>query len=102
MTPEAFRAPFTAAGGWGTYAQMRSAGKQAHSLEIKHGRTFVKTLALELPPGATAKRAAARLGGKAVGVRLAQKGTRVEAVFDQKLELKLNQKLDVELILGPV
>ena len=101
LTPEAFRAPFTAAGGWGTYAQKRSAGKQAHSLEIKHGRTFVKTLALELPPGATAKRAAARLGGKAVGVRLAQKDTRVEVVFDQRLELKSNQKLDVELILGP-
>jgi hypothetical protein len=97
LTPEDFRAPFTVAGGWGTYAQKRSAGKQSHSLEIKHGRTLVKMLAVDLPQGATAKGVAARLGGKAVGARFVQNGPRVEVVFDQKLELKPNLKLEIEL-----
>ena len=97
LTPEKFRAAFTAAGGWGTYVQKRLAGKQTHSLEIKHGRTFVKALSVDLAPEAKARSVAARLGSRPVAARLTQNGPRVEIVFSQKLELIPDRKLELEL-----
>jgi len=81
LTPENFKAPFTAAGGWGSYAQQRTAGQQTHRLEVKHGRVGVRTLAVELPPGTTATSVTATLGGKAVAVTVTQHGTRAEIAF---------------------
>ena len=87
LTPEDFRAPFTAAGGWGTYAQKRIAGKQHHTLEIRHGKTRVKTLVIEIPEGAKAKTVTASIGEKAVTATLRQQGIRIEIAFGEPITL---------------
>jgi hypothetical protein len=97
LTPESFRAPFTIAGGWGTYEQKRAPGKQSHSLEIKHGQTTLKTLVVELAPDSTARHVNARLGGKTVPATLAQNEATVDVTFDEKLTLVPGRKLQVEL-----
>ena len=55
ITPEDFRAPFTAAEGWGTYAQTISGRDMKASLKLESGKLNLKTVALALPKGTTAR-----------------------------------------------
>jgi len=48
LTPDNFRAPFTAAEGWGTYAQQIVDGKLTAVIEIVHGSLRVESIALTL------------------------------------------------------
>ncbi len=49
ITPENFRAAFTAAQGWGSYKQTRGRGRQTCEVELRHGRLRLKTLSFETP-----------------------------------------------------
>jgi non-lysosomal glucosylceramidase len=49
LSPEKFRAPFTAAEGWGTYAQIIEHRSMNASLEIKFGELKLKTINLAWP-----------------------------------------------------
>ena len=56
LTPENFRAPFTAAEGWGTFEQKANFSGMHAALILKHGTLKVRTIALTLPehvPAAT-------------------------------------------------
>jgi non-lysosomal glucosylceramidase len=46
VTPDDFRAAFTAADGWGTFAQKRRGKALAATVQVKHGTLRLKTLAL--------------------------------------------------------
>ena len=48
LTPENFRAPFTAAEGWGTYEQKSEIPNLKSQITMKYGKLRVKTLALAL------------------------------------------------------
>jgi hypothetical protein len=49
LTPEAFKAAFTAAEGWGTFSQRRERAVQQEKLEVQWGRVALKSLAFALP-----------------------------------------------------
>ena len=44
LTPENFKAPFTAAEGWGTFTQTQTDGSQAATIELKYGKLRLSTL----------------------------------------------------------
>jgi uncharacterized protein (DUF608 family) len=48
VTPEDFRAAFTAAEGWGLYRQTRHPGGQACDIDVRYGRVRLRTLAFEV------------------------------------------------------
>ncbi|HUU95356.1 MAG TPA: GH116 family glycosyl hydrolase [Phycisphaerae bacterium] len=48
ITPENFRAAFTAAEGWGTFAQCREGEKQTEQIDVRWGRLRLKTLAFSV------------------------------------------------------
>lgn len=48
IRPEDFRAAFTAAEGWGLYRQERRGRRQTSTVEVRHGRVRVATLALDV------------------------------------------------------
>ncbi len=48
MTPNNFRAPFTAAEGWGTFGQQRTGKKMHAKILVRHGSLHVNTVALEV------------------------------------------------------
>ncbi|MBB4907563.1 GH116 family glycosyl hydrolase [Actinophytocola algeriensis] len=48
VTPEDFRAAFTAAEGWGLYRQKRGPGKQTCDIEVRFGEVRLKTLSFEV------------------------------------------------------
>jgi uncharacterized protein (DUF608 family) len=47
LTPDDFRAPFTAAEGWGTFAQARREAGMSASLLVRGGRLRIRTMSLE-------------------------------------------------------
>jgi len=81
MTPDDFRAAFTAAEGWGTLAQRRSARAQTGEIAVRRGRVRVRTLALELPEGTTLGEARVTLDGASIAVTARQDGRRVLLTF---------------------
>jgi hypothetical protein len=46
LSPDDFKAPFTAAAGWGTFTQRRSSATLSARIALKHGRLRVKTIGL--------------------------------------------------------
>ena len=46
LTPHDFKAPFTAAEGWGSFAQKRSGEIQENELELAYGRLRINTISL--------------------------------------------------------
>ena len=63
LTPENFRAPFTTAEGWGTYAQNFQLSTFNFQLSLKWGKLRLKTLALTPPAGASPTRCAINAKG---------------------------------------
>jgi len=63
LSAEDFRAAFTAAEGWGTFAQKREGRTQRATVDVKHGRLHLRTLEISLPESGQPKSVAVRLGG---------------------------------------
>lgn len=95
LTPEKFRAPFTAAKGWGTYSQTLRGGQLNGTLQIRHGTLGVIELTLELPEGARPVLAKCTLGGQACPAKLTFEGRRVRVAFEKRLELREQRDLQV-------
>ena len=47
MTPENFRAAFTAAEGWGTLEQIREGGRQRNRIVVRYGQVRLGAVTLE-------------------------------------------------------
>ncbi len=99
LTSENFKAPFTAAGGWGTYEQQRAGRTQFHSLAVKHGKVRVRTLAVELAAGANVSSVTVIIGKRILPARVSQEGSRVEVTFDEDQLLTAKAKLEVSIAL---
>jgi uncharacterized protein (DUF608 family) len=97
LTPENFRAPFTAAEGWGTFAQNISGSKMAASVEIKSGRLKLQTLHLTLANAPKTFAVTAKLDGSGVPVSCEIDDDRVKLTFAPGITIALGQKLSVEI-----
>jgi len=97
LTPEDFKAAFTAAEGWGTYRQRREGSTQSHLLDLKYGQLRLGTLAFALPPDATVRAATAMRGRNPVALAHAQRGSRVELTLNDAVTLRAGERLEVRL-----
>jgi hypothetical protein len=77
LTPDNFRAAFTAAEGWGTFSQKKEDGGLSVEVSVKWGRLRLKTLALEFIAPRPTERVRVTLGRKAVTAGFQQEGSRV-------------------------
>jgi uncharacterized protein (DUF608 family) len=77
LTPEDFKAFFTAAEGWGSLVQKRAASGQTNRVEVAWGRLTVRTLEFDVPDGAAGVRATVTAGGKKAEAQVSQDGRRV-------------------------
>jgi non-lysosomal glucosylceramidase len=100
MAPENFRAAFTAAGGWGTYGQLRAGSNQSHRLTVSHGRVRLRTLVVELPEGRRVISASVRLPKEGIPVTLTQTGLRATLQLAEDLWLDSETRFEVDLQLG--
>jgi hypothetical protein len=93
LTPADFRAAFTAADGWGTFAQKEEGGSRQAAIEVKWGGLRLRTVRLGgLGPG---QEVAAKLAGREVSASIAERDGRPVIRFDQELRLDAGQRLEL-------
>jgi hypothetical protein len=87
LTPDNFRAAFTAAGGWGTYEQNRTGTTQRHQITVRHGRVQLRTLRVELPEEVRVESVVVRIGNDESPVLLRQQNTMAELELETPVDL---------------
>jgi hypothetical protein len=97
LSPEKFRAPFTAAEGWGTYAQEHADSQQRHRIEVKWGKLRLRELSFAVPAGAQPTRLAVQRGNDIVPGTLTVKNSRAQIGFGADVILEAGQTLQVTL-----
>jgi non-lysosomal glucosylceramidase len=97
LTPENFRAPFTAAEGWGTFRQERDGRTQRAKLDIHWGRLRLRSLALELSAGAHPAKVTVRLGDRTVAATHAVDAGRCIITLAAEITVPQAGSLDVRI-----
>jgi uncharacterized protein (DUF608 family) len=97
LTPEDFKAAFTAAEGWGTFAQKREGGVQKETIEVKWGKLRVKTLSFALPADARPGKAAVSAGGRATQASLRVEDGRATVTLGAEATLSAGQKMEITI-----
>jgi uncharacterized protein (DUF608 family) len=100
ITPENFKAPFTAAEGWGSYSQRISGGTLRAELSVKHGKVPLRSISLVRPSAKAPHKVSAALDGKSLAASLSEKGGSALVAFDPEITLDAGQKLEVTISAG--
>ncbi|RYG49162.1 hypothetical protein EON79_02245, partial [bacterium] len=96
IDPDSFRAPFTLAEGWGTYAQNRSPSEFSATLALRHGSLSLSSLSVEVAEGQRVTEVSARHGDSPLAVRFVQTGSTVTILFEFALELRAGNALHIQ------
>jgi hypothetical protein len=88
-----FKAPFTAAEGWGTYSQKQSSGAMEGILESKYGQVQLSSFSVDAPTGKKAKKVNVTLGGQTVPAKIEQKGANVLVSLQNRVTIKAGERL---------
>jgi len=97
MTPEDFRAAFTAAEGWGTFVQQRDVRTQREQIVVRWGKLNVKTLAFAVPERFRSVKVAVTLDGKAIGANHTLRNQRLEIALKSGLQVSEGQTLSIAI-----
>jgi uncharacterized protein (DUF608 family) len=91
--PEKFRAPFTAAEGWGTFSQeIQPTGLQAR-VAVRHGQLRLRTIAL----AGSYSGVKVQVGGKMVGARVNSAEGRALVTLDHEVVIPRGEEMAVSL-----
>jgi len=94
LSPEDFRAPFTAAEGWGTYSQKTEDPLRVVArFEVKWGALRLKTIAVKVQEKPAA--VAVKVDGKSVEAKLEMQNEMAIGVLDQEIKLIAGQSLNI-------
>ena len=98
ISPEHFRAPFTAAEGWGTFSQEVTGKTMEAHVAVKHGRLRLSTLTLSPPPSAENGRVVVTLEGRPLtATHAVNKEGRLRLTLAHPLLLAAGQTLTVQI-----
>ncbi|MHB1036504.1 MAG: GH116 family glycosyl hydrolase [Pirellulales bacterium] len=97
LSPEDFRAAFTAAEGWGTLSQKREGTKQTERIEVRWGRLAVRTLAFAVAGDRKTANAVVTLAGKPVEAACEIQDGRVKVSLASAVSLKEGEALEVAI-----
>jgi non-lysosomal glucosylceramidase len=97
ITPEDFRAAFTAAEGWGLFLQKRDGKIQRERIELRWGQLSVKSLAFAVPDNFRSVKVSVTAADKPVEHDYTLKDGRLEITLKEKLVISENQVLDVTI-----
>lgn len=95
LTPEDFKAAFTAAEGWGLFTQKRVGAAQTNRIEVRWGKLRLKSLALAVPEALKAPTVMATVAGKPVGAAAQVAGGRLVLTLSEELSLPADSALEV-------
>ena len=97
IKPDSFKAPFTAAEGWGTFEQTREQSKLAARVRLRYGQLTLNTVSLAMRPGISPGTAAVRLNGDLVQATLQVAEERAVVRFSEPYTLRAGEELEVVL-----
>jgi uncharacterized protein (DUF608 family) len=99
LSPDNFKAPFTAAEGWGTLSQQRQAGRQINTVMVRWGELKLQRLAIETPDTKDRKlvNVAIHVAANEVQARIERDGRRLMLVFTEPVRLTAGQKIEVNI-----
>jgi non-lysosomal glucosylceramidase len=92
---ENFKAPFTSAAGWGTYAQQKNPTGQNHSLSLKYGELQLQQIKFERIGEKEVKMVSVKHQNQNIPVKLTQKDNVLLLTFNEKITMKLNDTLSI-------
>lgn len=95
---ENFKAPFTAAEGWGSYAQQKRNDKQVHSFQVKYGSLRLQQISLEKTDEQKVKGVSVMMGTEKVPATFRQQGSSVLIRLNKEITILENQELSVILV----
>ncbi len=98
LTPDNFKAPFTAAEGWGTFSQRRTDGSQTATIELKHGKLRLKTISLAVRPKEQAPSARVTVNAKPIQATTSLNGGRLVITFAGEVALDANDSLRATIL----
>ena len=96
LTPENYKAPFTTAAGWGTFAQQRWDTGQNHQLLVRYGELRLTTFGLVLAEGKKLNAVSVRLGSQSLKAQATQTESKVEITLNEPLVLQVGETLEVD------
>jgi uncharacterized protein (DUF608 family) len=99
VTPENFRAPFTAAEGWGTIEQKQDAAGQQVLIAVKWGKLALRKLRFELAAEMKATTVKASIDGKDIAAHPTIDGRAMEVSFAEPLEV--GEGMTLKIITSP-
>jgi hypothetical protein len=94
INPEDFKAPFTAANGWGTFEQKRTPSKMDATLSIRFGHLQIRSLSLT--PAADFKPSQVLINGKKSDFKPSENGITIK--LSKETILETNQSLRIEIM----
>jgi hypothetical protein len=101
LSPEDFKAAFTAAEGWGTIAQRREragdAATQTATIAVRWGRLRLRSIALAALPEVRAEKVEVTLDGRPLPARHTADQGRVVVTLAEPAEIKAGQTLRVAI-----
>ncbi|MGE5295724.1 MAG: hypothetical protein ACM3VT_12925, partial [Solirubrobacterales bacterium] len=97
VTPDNFQAAFTAAEGWGSFAQSRKDVVQQETIDLRWGRLALKTLAFAVPKDWRAANIELRLEDRLISNKTLLSNGRVEIELNEDLTLAQGDRLSVVL-----
>jgi uncharacterized protein (DUF608 family) len=97
LGPDDFRAPFTAAEGWGTFAQKREKGTFRILIDLKWGKLRLQSLALEVPGEGAVQSVRVRAGGRPAEVRHRLEGRRLLLTLAAAVTVEAGGKVEIEV-----
>jgi uncharacterized protein (DUF608 family) len=95
LTPDDFRAAFTASEGWGTFTQRRDGGNLRATVAVRWGRLRLRSLALALPADWRPGRVTVRAGNRDVAARHQVNGGRCTVTLEAEVTLGKGDSLAV-------
>ena len=90
-----FKAPFTAAEGWGTYAQKFTAGKMECTLKLRYGKTELASFSFVLPKGKKFPEIRTFVDENPLVCTVKQKGQDVLITFADRITVNEGQVLKI-------
>ena len=97
LSPENFRAPFTAAEGWGTYEQNSQISEFKSQIALKWGKLRVKTLAFEATGSLKPTKAVVSINGENVPAEVRTEGQRISITLAEFKTISQGQSINVTL-----
>ena len=100
ISPDDFKAAFTAAEGWGTFSQRRDRRAQLEEIEVRWGRLGLRSLAFAVVENMWPAKVDVRLGGEPLEASHTLENDRLRITLKNKLMLTENQTLKVTISRG--